>query len=108
MKIDRRLRFRFAPFHVPLTRPQSASMLLLSRPTRFASTSTLSFSRSLSSTRLRFDAVSAAASDLRKDKADWKRRQSGSNFVDTLSMTVTSGKGGAGGVAFHREKFKVG
>ncbi|GAA5928287.1 putative GTPase MTG2 [Sporobolomyces koalae] len=42
-----------------------------------------------------------------KAKADWKRRQSGSNFIDTLSLTVVSGRGGAGGVAFHREKFKA-
>lgn len=33
--------------------------------------------------------------------------QEGSNFVDTLSLDVHSGKGGAGGVAFHREKFMV-
>ncbi|BGO93924.1 hypothetical protein NBRC10512_005875 [Rhodotorula toruloides] len=40
-----------------------------------------------------------------KAKADWKRRAQGSNFVDTLRVTVASGKGGSGGVAFHREKF---
>jgi hypothetical protein len=33
--------------------------------------------------------------------------QEGSNFVDRLSVQVYSGKGGAGGVAFHREKFMV-
>ncbi|GAA5825286.1 hypothetical protein JCM10212_004918 [Sporobolomyces blumeae] len=42
-----------------------------------------------------------------KAKADWKRRQQGSNFIDTLNLTVVSGRGGAGGVAFHREKFKA-
>ncbi|GAA6002559.1 hypothetical protein JCM10207_001182 [Rhodosporidiobolus poonsookiae] len=42
-----------------------------------------------------------------KAKADWKRRQSGSNFIDTLNVLVASGRGGAGGVAFHREKFKA-
>lgn len=42
-----------------------------------------------------------------KAKADWKRRAQGSNFVDTLRVTVASGKGGSGGVAFHREKFVV-
>ena len=64
-----------------------------------------------------------------KGKADWKRRQAspplaplgysleltrtrprpqeGSNFIDTLNLSVVSGRGGAGGVAFHREKFKV-
>jgi len=41
-----------------------------------------------------------------KAKSDWKRRQLGSNFIDTLSLSVISGKGGSGGVAFHREKFK--
>ncbi|GAA5940104.1 hypothetical protein JCM1841_001890 [Sporobolomyces salmonicolor] len=41
-----------------------------------------------------------------KAKSDWKRRQEGSNFVDTLNVTLVSGRGGAGGVAFHREKFK--
>ncbi|GAA6010740.1 hypothetical protein JCM11491_002924 [Sporobolomyces phaffii] len=50
----------------------------------------------------------AAHDDLKhKLKADWKRRQSGSNFIDTLSLTVVSGRGGPGGVAFHREKFKA-
>ncbi|GAA5935704.1 hypothetical protein JCM10213_003666 [Rhodosporidiobolus nylandii] len=38
-------------------------------------------------------------------KSDWKRRQAGSNFVDTLNLVVSSGRGGSGGVAFHREKF---
>ncbi|GAA5876609.1 hypothetical protein JCM8547_002421 [Rhodosporidiobolus lusitaniae] len=42
-----------------------------------------------------------------KAKADWKRRQSGSNFIDTLNLVVASGRGGSGGVAFHREKFKA-
>lgn len=65
-----------------------------------------------------------------KAKADWKRRavrhssqdplqsrrltefsladlQEGSNFIDQLNLTVVSGRGGAGGVAFHREKFVV-
>ncbi|GAA5904106.1 hypothetical protein JCM8208_003449 [Rhodotorula glutinis] len=42
-----------------------------------------------------------------KGKADWKRRQEGSNFIDTLNLSVVSGRGGAGGVAFHREKFKA-
>ncbi|GAA5908238.1 hypothetical protein JCM6882_006778 [Rhodosporidiobolus microsporus] len=40
-------------------------------------------------------------------KSDWKRRQQGSNFIDTLNLVVASGRGGAGGVAFHREKFKA-
>lgn len=62
-----------------------------------------------------------------KAKADWKRRavrhsspiatpdipadpstthlQEGSNFIDQLNLTVVSGRGGPGGVAFHREKF---
>ncbi|POY71798.1 hypothetical protein BMF94_5159 [Rhodotorula taiwanensis] len=40
-----------------------------------------------------------------KAKADWKRRAEGSNFIDQLNLTVVSGRGGAGGVAFHREKF---
>ncbi|GAA5997897.1 putative GTPase MTG2 [Rhodotorula paludigena] len=47
------------------------------------------------------------APDRTKAKADWKRRQEGSNFVDTLNLAVVSGRGGAGGVAFHREKFKA-
>ncbi|KWU43112.1 GTP1/OBG subdomain-containing protein [Rhodotorula sp. JG-1b] len=38
-------------------------------------------------------------------KADWKRRAEGSNFIDQLNLTVVSGRGGPGGVAFHREKF---
>ncbi|KDE06586.1 hypothetical protein MVLG_03082 [Microbotryum lychnidis-dioicae p1A1 Lamole] len=38
-------------------------------------------------------------------KSDWKRRQEGSNFIDTLSVALFSGKGGPGGVSFHREKF---
>ncbi|KAK4049080.1 GTPase of the mitochondrial inner membrane that associates with the large ribosomal subunit [Microbotryomycetes sp. JL221] len=38
-------------------------------------------------------------------KSDWKRRQEGSNFVDTMTVNVYSGRGGSGGVAFHREKF---
>ncbi|GAA5980541.1 hypothetical protein JCM11641_006674 [Rhodosporidiobolus odoratus] len=42
-----------------------------------------------------------------RSKADWKRRQSGSNFIDALNLLVASGRGGAGGVAFHREKFKA-
>ncbi|GAA5860058.1 hypothetical protein JCM1840_001860 [Sporobolomyces johnsonii] len=42
-----------------------------------------------------------------KAKSDWKRRQEGSNFIDTLNVTLVSGRGGAGGVAFHREKFKA-
>lgn len=47
-----------------------------------------------------------------KAKSDWKRRQGGgssgsSNFIDQLSILVTSGKGGSGGVSFHREKFKA-
>ncbi|KAM0787765.1 hypothetical protein ACM66B_003822 [Microbotryomycetes sp. NB124-2] len=29
----------------------------------------------------------------------------GSNYVDTMTVNVYSGRGGAGGVAFHREKF---
>ncbi|GAA5861611.1 hypothetical protein JCM3774_002645 [Rhodotorula dairenensis] len=40
-----------------------------------------------------------------KAKADWKRRAEGSNFIDQLNLTVVSGRGGPGGVAFHREKF---
>ncbi|GAA5989697.1 hypothetical protein JCM10908_000597 [Rhodotorula pacifica] len=40
-----------------------------------------------------------------KAKADWKRRAEGSNFIDQLNLTIVSGRGGAGGVAFHREKF---
>ncbi|KAM0754862.1 GTPase [Meredithblackwellia eburnea MCA 4105] len=39
-------------------------------------------------------------------KSDWKRRQEGSNFVDTLNLSIFSGRGGPGGVAFHREKFQ--
>ncbi|GAA6027306.1 hypothetical protein JCM8097_002578 [Rhodosporidiobolus ruineniae] len=45
--------------------------------------------------------------DKSKAKADWKRRQQGSNFIDTLNLVVASGRGGTGGVAFHREKFKA-
>ncbi|BGP47979.1 GTPase of the mitochondrial inner membrane that associates with the large ribosomal subunit [Rhodotorula kratochvilovae] len=33
--------------------------------------------------------------------------QEGSNFIDTLNLSVVSGRGGSGGVAFHREKFKA-
>ncbi|GAA5910748.1 putative GTPase MTG2 [Sporobolomyces salmoneus] len=86
--------------------------LLLIRPIRislprsFASkTIAIRFNSSSSSTPP--DQPASYAEQKQKQKADWKRRQSGSNFVDTLSITVTSGRGGAGGVAFHREKFKA-
>lgn len=42
-----------------------------------------------------------------EEHADLGVQQSGSNFIDTLNLVVASGRGGSGGVAFHREKFKV-
>ncbi|SCV71184.1 BQ2448_2772 [Microbotryum intermedium] len=49
--------------------------------------------------------ASTSTSKTPNPKSDWKRRQEGSNFIDTLSVALFSGKGGAGGVSFHREKF---
>ncbi|PVF96949.1 GTP-binding protein Obg/CgtA [Serendipita vermifera] len=39
-------------------------------------------------------------------KAEWKRRQDGTRFVDQMIVTIKAGKGGDGCVAFNREKFR--
>lgn len=74
----------------PITKPSFISIRLSSTSSSSTSTTSPNLETSLKS----------------KAKSDWKRRQLGSNFIDTLSISVVSGRGGSGGVAFHREKFK--
>ncbi|GAA5969893.1 hypothetical protein JCM3765_002930 [Sporobolomyces pararoseus] len=93
-------------------RPRPSLLHFVRRQTILRSSSTSSFistppeSQEPISTTTSTTNTSLLVERKEKAKADWKRRQQGSNFIDTLSILVQSGKGGSGGVSFHREKFK--